>query len=244
MRWRSNLRFVPLYYFAFLHLFGFGSATPGFVPLSSEAQTGVITGRVVSEDGSGLPSMTVSLLPVAADRRAKTEGSRNRTLTDVDGNFKFTGLAPRVYSVSVSNEKGYVSRPIPIGERQDGGYLRIGDNVTITMIKGGAITGRVTSATGEPLIGVRVNAELARDGNPPGGGDGRPRFTDDRGLYRIYGLPPGTYVVFTRNAYFHFLTHYDRDAPTYHPSSTRETAAEVTVASGSENVGVDIRYRG
>src|SRR5215813_15581897 len=98
MRWRSNPRFVPLYYFAFLHLFGCGSATLGFVPIRSEAQTGVITGRVVSEDGSGLPSMTVSLLPVAADHRAKREGSRSRTLTDVDGNFKFTGLAPRVYS--------------------------------------------------------------------------------------------------------------------------------------------------
>jgi hypothetical protein len=69
----------------------------------------------------------------------------------------------------------------------------------------------------------------------------RPRFTDDRGFYRIYGLPPGTYVVFTRNA---FPTPHNRDTPTYHPSSTRETAAEVTVASGGEVAGVDIRYRG
>jgi hypothetical protein len=37
---------------------------------------------------------------------------------------------------------------------------------------------------------------------------------------------------------------YNRDVPTYYPSSTRDTAAEVVVASGQEVAGVDIRYRG
>src|SRR5262245_10586651 len=217
-----------------------------FVPLSSVAQTGVITGRVVSEDGSGLPGMTVTLLPVAVDRRARTGGSYHQTGTDLDGNFKFTGLEPRVYSVSASAAKSYVPGPVPVGERLDGGWRRVGDFVTITMIKGGVITGRVTNATGEPLIGAQVNAAMARgaEENTARGAAARPRFTDDRGFYRIYGLPPGTYVVFTRNALFPFPTPYDRDTPTYHPSSTRETAAEVTVASGGEVAGVDIRYRG
>src|SRR5262249_29783649 len=70
------------------------------------------------------------------------------------------------------------------------------------------------------------------------------RFTDDRGVYRIYGLSPGTYVVFTRKSFQPFPSPYDNDAPTYYPSSTRETAAEVTVTSGGEASGVDIRYRG
>lgn len=219
--------------------------TSCFVPLTSVAQTGVITGRVVSEDGSGLPGMTVTLLPVAADRRANAGGSERQTGTDLDGNFKFTGLAPRVYSVSASAAKSYVPGPVPVGERQDGGYYRVGDNVTITMIKGGVITGSVTNATGEPLIGVRVNAVMTRGAEEnTARAAARPRFTDDRGFYRIYGLPPGTYVVFTRSALFPDPTPYDRDTPTYHPSSTRETAAEVTVTSGGEASGVDIRYRG
>jgi len=220
-----------------------------FVPLTSVAQTSVITGRVVSEDGSGLPGMKVTLLPVAADRRANADGSQHQTGTDLDGAFKFTGLAPRVYSVNASAAKSYVLGPAPVGDRQDGGWLRVGDNVTITMIKGGVITGRVTNAIGEPLIGVQVNAVMTRgaEGNTARGDAARPRFTDDRGFYRIYGLPPGTYVVFTRNALFPFPTPYNRgniDTPTYHPSSTRETAAEVTVASGGEVTGVDIRHRG
>jgi hypothetical protein len=217
-----------------------------FVPLFTEAQTSVITGRVATEDGGGLPGVTVSLIPVAADRRTISSGPQNRTLTDGDGNFKFTGLAPRVYSVSASSAKGYVPKPIPVDESQDSGYHRIGSNVTITMIKGGAITGRVTNALGEPLIGVQVNAAMVRGSgrNTDRGSSGRSGLTDDRGIYRIYGLSPGTYVVFTRNRYGPFPSPYDGDAPTYYPSSTRETAAEVTVAGGDEASGVDIRYRG
>ena len=216
------------------------------VPLTTEAQTGVITGRVVTEDGSGLPGVTVTLTPVAADRRAISGRPKNRTFTDEDGNFKFTGLAPLVYSVSASSAKGYVPSPVPVSERQDSGYYRIGANVTITMIKGGAITGKVTNAMGEPLIGVQVNAAMARgaEGSQDRGGSGNPRFTDDRGVYRIYGLSPGTYVVFTRKSFHPFPSPYDNDGPTYYPSSTRETAAEVTVTSGGEASGVDIRYRG
>jgi hypothetical protein len=218
-----------------------------FAPLISEAQTGEIKGRVVTEDGVGMQNAMVVLNPVATDRRPSSGGLQNRTATDEDGNFKFAGLAQRVYSVMAFSMKGYVQRPVPISERQDGGYHRVGANVTITMVKGGAITGRVTNAMGEPLISVQVNVAMARDaeGNPVRVGGGRPRFTDDRGVYRIYGLQPGTYLVFTRNSIYGPLpSPYDLDAPTYHPSSTRETATEVMVTSGGEASGVDIRYRG
>src|SRR5215813_3046764 len=107
-----------------------------FVPLPQETQTGVITGRVVTEDGSGLTGVTVTLTPVAADLRTISRGSQNRTSTDEDGNFKFIGLAPRVYSLTASSVKGYVTSPVPLTETMDSGYHRIGANVTIAMIKG------------------------------------------------------------------------------------------------------------
>ncbi|HEY7180970.1 MAG TPA: carboxypeptidase-like regulatory domain-containing protein [Blastocatellia bacterium] len=218
-----------------------------FFSLNANAQTGVITGHVVNEEGAGMPGVTVYLVPVAADRRPSAQGGpQNRTATDEDGNFKFTELARRVYSVSTSPAKGYVQRPVPISERQDAGYYRVGDNVTITMIKGGVITGRVTNATGEAVIGLQVNAAMIRDaeGNPVRSPGGRPRFTDDRGVYRVYGLRPGTYVVFTQYRLFGpYPSPYDQDSPVYHPSSTRETAAEVTVTGGGETAGIDIRYR-
>src|SRR5262245_3922860 len=67
-----------------------------FLPLIANAQTGMITGRVVNEEGAGMPGVTVYLFPVAADRRPATGLSQNQTATDEDGNFKFTELAQRV----------------------------------------------------------------------------------------------------------------------------------------------------
>src|SRR5262249_56752674 len=84
----------------------------------------------------------------------------------------------------------------------------------------------------------------AAEGGKDGAAVAIRRSTDDGGVYRLYGLSPGTYVVFTRNSFHAIASPYDKDAPTYYPSSTRETAAEVTVTSGGEASGVDIRYRG
>ena len=40
------------------------------------------------------------------------------------------------------------------------------------------------------------------------------------------------------------LNAYGTDRPTYAPSSTRDTAAEIIVRAGEETTNVDIRYRG
>ena len=47
-----------------------------------------------------------------------------------------------------------------------------------------------------------MRAQMSRDlnGRRRPGGFSRDRPTDDRGIYRIYGLPAGTYVVFAGGA--------------------------------------------
>jgi protocatechuate 3,4-dioxygenase beta subunit len=221
-------------------------ASSCFAPLVAKAQTGVITGRVVAEDGGGLADVSVELYPVNSGQR--NLGRQIWTVTEEDGTFKFTGVSPRAYSIGVREPNGFVSKPRPAPERINSRYYRIGDNVVITLIRGGVITGRVTAAGGEPMIGAQVSAVMTRDaeGNPVRRQfDGRQRTTDDRGVYRLYGLAPGTYVVVARNAMFTpGLQPYSDDAPTFYPSSNRAAAAEVTVTSGGEASGVDIRYRG
>src|SRR5262249_16526610 len=175
----------------------------------------------------------------------RNDGRRLSTTTDDDGNFKFTGLLPRAYLITAYEERGYVNRPITASERN---YYRIGDNVVITMIRGGVITGRVTTADGEPMIGAQVFPMMSRDaeGNPVRRQyAGRQRWSDDRGVYRLYGLAPGTYVVAVHSSlYGQQVSPYNSETPTFHPSSTRDTTAEVTVASGVEVAGIDIRFRG
>jgi hypothetical protein len=213
----------------------------------SEAQTGDITGRVVYEDGGGAPNVSVTLISVKTRQQAANSGTpADKVITDEDGKFKFTGLKRGVYAFNVSGSKGYVKESE--AEAQEQRRYRIGDNVTITLIRGGVITGRVTTADGEPMIGVRVYPVIVRDADGQRvrrQSGARPRMTDDRGVYRIYGLEPGTYVVYARSeSLVAPVSPYEGNVATYHPSSTRDTAIELNVASGAEVGGVDIRYHG
>src|SRR6185503_21127871 len=107
-------------------------------------------------------------------------------------------------------------------------------------------TGTVTNSLGEPVIAVRVRATMVRD---PRGETPRSLFTteqptDDRGVYRIYGLRPGTYIVRAGGPGFSpSFNPYDTDAGTFAPSSTSDSAAEVAGHSGDDST-IDIRYRG
>lgn len=203
---------------------------------------GAISGRVVSEDGTGLPNVTVLLNTVSGSR----SGQPKTTVTDEEGRFRITDLPYARYTVFPQPFGGYVP-PIP-----EPGMLAEyvpGDNVTLVMTRGGVITGRVTNSNGEPVIGIQISAIRVRSESGAKiqvTGPAGPRFTDDRGIYRLYGLQPGTYVVAAnigqRNNFTN--TPFDGETPTFHPSSTRDTAAEVTVSSGSEIGGIDIRYRG
>ena len=83
-------------------------------------------------------------------------------------------------------------------------------------------------------------------------GEGAPaisyeNMTDDRGVYRVYGLPSGTYIVAADGGANYSPTGVNAfaiDTPTYAPSSSREAADEISVRVGEETSNVDIRYRG
>ena len=93
----------------------------------------------------------------------------------------------------------------------------------------------------------RVSALLVRDstGRPLRLQSGPGALTDDRGVYRIYGLQSGSYLVSVNGGQFYASNYaYGGEVPVYYPSGTRDSAAEVPVAAGQEVTGVDIRYRG
>jgi hypothetical protein len=206
----------------------------------TQTTTGAITGRVVNENGQPLPNVSVSL------RGSQPLFQPRTTTTDNEGNFQVLGLDPVLYGIFAFTP-AYITPPRDPDNPPN--YYRIGDTVTINLIKGGVITGSVQSANGEPVVQVAVRAVMIRDANGQA-----PRYTafqtqkatDDRGIYRIYGLPAGTYVVSSggRGGFNSFFDPYDSDAPTYAPSSPRDTAAEIAVRAGEEVSGVDIRYRG
>lgn len=212
---------------------------------AGSSYTGKITGRVVGEDGRPMPDAAVYLYR----SYARVPGPPKTVTTDSDGKFQALDLAPGLYTVSATLP-GFVATPDAATEVGDARYYRLGDSVTLSLVKGGVITGTVRDANGEPVVAVSVRAVRMRDANgrtlPRSFNYSPPRMTDDRGIYRLYGLQPGTYIVMAGGSMgFSGLPNaYDSDAPTFFPSSTRDTAAEVSVRGGEEATGTDIRYRG
>lgn len=202
-------------------------------------KTGTITGRVVNENGQPLPNVTIFV------RGSNPLMQAPIATTDSEGNFQVRGLDRALYGVSAGSP-AYVSPPRD--PESPPSYYRVGDSVTLGLMKGGVITGTVMSASGEALVQIGVRAILVRDahGQPPKYVSyPLEKATDDRGIYRLYGLLPGTYVVSAggQASFNYFANAYDADAPAYAPSSTRDNAAEIAVRAGEETSGVDIRYR-
>src|SRR5436190_11860162 len=103
---------------------------------------GSITGRVVNENGQPLANVAVVL------RTFGMASAYRGAVTDNDGNFELSGLAPVAYLLAV-NAPSYVQAPRdpdvnPIG------YYRVGDSVNVQMMKGGVITGTVKKSGGDP----------------------------------------------------------------------------------------------
>jgi hypothetical protein len=134
-------------------------------------------------------------------------GASQTTYTDDAGRFAFPTLAAGRYTLAAS-KPGYLraaygarrhdrpGTPITLGEGQQLADLRL------TLSRGGVITGRITDQHGLPAAGVDVRVMEIR--TVLGERQLRPARTyggllgesaDDRGIYRLYGLPPGEYVV-------------------------------------------------
>ena len=176
-------------------------------------------------------------------------------VTDENGRFEADKLEPAAYLLTAS-APGYVLLPHEKVSGQAGGgakYTHLGETLTIRMQRGGVITGRVLNTAGEPVVGITLEATRVRDerGRPvtaalEANALGLGRQTDDRGVYRMFGLVPGTYVVSVGAGALGMAlkpTPFTGRAKIYYPASTRDTATEVVVQSGAEVSGMDIRYR-
>lgn len=203
---------------------------------------GPISGRVVSESGGPLLNALVHV-------REHHSSTSHTARTDSNGAFQINDLEPADYFVSAMAPAYITPPPDPTATRSLS--YRPGDSVTLTLVKGGVITGKVVNLAGEPVVWISVRVQMIRaENDAPYGPSGPTRETptDDRGVYRVYGLMPGTYIVsaggksdLSRSS--RFVNAFDSDVATYAPSSLREDAAEIKLRAGEEVAGVDIRHR-
>jgi hypothetical protein len=110
---------------------------------------------------------------------------------------------------------------------------------------GGAITGVVADSAGEPLQGVRIRAlQVRRENGQTIARLATVRTTDDRGRYRVFGLPTGSYLVTATLEASEFRSDAPRAmtfAPVFYPGTSLVDAAQpVAVEAGNDVTGADL----
>ncbi|MEK6300876.1 MAG: carboxypeptidase-like regulatory domain-containing protein [Acidobacteriota bacterium] len=226
-------------------------ALPVFFP-QDRKDNGVITGRVTL-DGKPAQGVSVMATPSGPDpakmvARMLNSSASPRTTTDSDGRYRLESLSADTYNISPS-APALVTLEAASGRKE---VIVTGDatveRIDFALTRGGVISGKITDNEGSPLIGALITLK-------PGGDldlsavytrqGGRMFFTDDRGVYRIFGLPAGHYLVSagdSGNSPFGQVFSGQRRVKTYYPGVTEyQKARPVEVAAGAEALGVDIK---
>lgn len=161
-------------------------------PQGKPAPTVRLTGRIVTDLGAPVAGAAVSIPPL----------SNGSVLSDADGYFEFPRVPPGTYTFNAEkigyalNRGGSALRsPISVTVRAG----EVPRPVTIAFLRTGAVIGRIVDEFGDPVQQLEVHA-LGRTadrltGRPVTLMVGISDITDDRGEFRLYGLPPGDYIV-------------------------------------------------
>lgn len=228
---------------------------------SAPEATASIAGRVTIE-GEPAPGITVLATPVDAfPYRAGPPIARVET--DAEGRYRLTRIPAGRILVIASAPTHVPARASGLGALGGGGGMpnmpgptvsvtegEAVENIDFALARGGVITGRVTDADGRPVVSEPVSLHPVE--RSPAGPMRSPFLyspfmyqTDDRGIYRLYGLLPGRYRVSVglsaARGEMRFGPGRDYFQQTFHPHTTEEErGAIVEVTAGGETTGIDI----
>jgi hypothetical protein len=122
-------------------------------------------------------------------------------VTDDNGGFVFAGVPSGTFTISAARQ-GYLKATYGAARPGRPGTaipVKTGADVTdvvLPMTHGSAIAGTLRDVAGDPAPGMRI--EAIRLSHTAGGTQGEmvgSTGTDDRGQFRIFGLPAGDYVL-------------------------------------------------
>ena len=214
---------------------------------------------------SGQPTANVTVRIVEIDPKtggeffsARESGAMRdpktfKAVTDAGGRYHLAGLAVGTYRVSAAS-KAYVlanqNSDIEPAKQVTLDDDETREDVDLPLARGGVITGRVANSEGKPLIAARVWLfAVTRQGDQTdyrGLADQYHEMfqTDDRGVYRIYGLSAGRYILSAGGGERHTpVEHSARDyrRTYFRDAASRKTATIIEVKEGGEVTDVDIK---
>ena len=206
-----------------------------FNPAQDQAQpsgSAELVAIVIAADGAA---------PVRRARLTLSGAITRHAETDSTGRFDFTNLPAGTYRLLVEPTSGFAglfdNRPVMLVE---GRTL----NLTVRVERTGVISGRIIDETGEPVLGVQVEALRWRPFDRQPAGPVAHATTDDLGQFRLFNLVAGDYYVVATYPRFRnddaeaaSRTWY---ASTYYPgSSSFRDARQIVVRRGQESPNVD-----
>lgn len=201
-----------------------------------------VSGKVTVK-GKPAPGIVVGMRLMRPEQFSSTF----KDTTDQDGIYHITDVVAGSYEVAP------VTPAFVISDLNNSRGLTVviteGENVedlNFDLVRGGVITGKISDSEGRPLIEEQVNL-LAADQSARNG----PNYslnsfrTDDRGIYRMFGIRPGRYKVSVGSDEGDFYRGSSRGRPMisttfYQDTTDAAKAIVVEVGEGTESNKIDI----
>jgi hypothetical protein len=220
----------------------------------AQEQTGRIEG-VVIDAASHQPVKKATIFvnflgPQAPDAHNQAPSTAT---TDASGAFAFSNLATGRYEVIVQHQNYPQAGMRGARKTVQVAAGETAPSVTVELIPGATVSGRVVDEDGDPLSGCIMQPHPAKNFNQ-GVPIVRMPSSHEDGPYRIYGIPPGKYTITAQCSESVFqprpLSEGPDPAPTsayptlFYPAAYDVNSAEVVdLSPGAEKSGVDFQMR-
>ena len=226
----------------------FGFCSVAHSQTKTKSLGGVVTGKVTIR---GKPAAGI-IVSLRTPDFSPFAGQALKATTDEEGKYRITNVPAGTYEVApMAPAFVFSEQANAYGSRGKTVFIAEGESVDgldFALVRGGVITGKITDTEGRPVIEERISLFRA---DPPGNerGPGNPvapgNFqTDDRGVYRLFGVPAGRYKVAAGQTGANAGFSYGGRRPykqTFHPDTTDPSKAMVIeVTEGGEVSNVDI----
>jgi hypothetical protein len=229
------------------------AASPGAAPAAPDAQNRA-TPVAPAQQGRIETSSSTTLTPGGV---IFTGQQPQTAVSDAGGNFAMDQVQPGRYRLTVFHEKYPKNRfgPAPTGKIFTVNAGETAGPLTVELIPGAAISGRIVDEDGDPLTGCNPRLQpLKHPEQNVMALPGAPGSNADEGTYRLYGIAPGKYLLGVQCQMLVFQPRPLSAGPDpppasgyplqYYPASgTVEGAEVIDLAAGMERQGLDFRMK-